>query len=73
MIPVEPTIDAANPAAGSTYSIQLYPWCIVRFLPNLQRTIIQRFCKRLDAEEYLKMLKRLMPKVSHQIVFDPSL
>lgn len=69
MIPVEPSIDAANLDVNSA---QLYPWCIVRFLPNLQRTIIQRFRKRADAEEYLKALKRLLPEASHQIVFDLS-
>jgi hypothetical protein len=73
MIPVEPSIGAGNPAAGFTYSVQLHPWCIVRFLPNLQRSIIQRFRKRTEAEEYLKALKRLLPETNHQIVFDPTL
>lgn len=73
MIPVEPTIDAANPAAGFNYSVQFYPWCIVRLLPNLQRSVMQRFRKRAEAEEYLKALKRLLPETNHQIVFDPTL
>ncbi len=68
MIPVEPSISA-----GFNCSVQLYPWCIVRFLPNLQRSVIQRFRKRSEAEEYLKALKRLLPEASHQIVFDPTL
>lgn len=68
MIPVEPSISA-----GFNYSVQLHPWCVIRFLPNLQRSVIQRFRKRSEAEEYLKVLKRLLPEASHQIVFDPSL
>ncbi|MER3435593.1 MAG: hypothetical protein C4288_19910 [Leptolyngbya sp. ERB_1_1] len=73
MIPVEPSIDVDNPAFGFTYRVQLYPWCIVRFLPNLQRRIIQRFRKRAEAEEYLKALKRLLPETNRQIVFGPTL
>ena len=73
MIPVEPSIGADDSAAGLIYRAQLCPWCIVRFLPNLQRSVIQRFCKRTEAEEYLKILKRLLPATNHQIVFDPTL
>ncbi|HTL90410.1 MAG TPA: hypothetical protein VL134_13500 [Leptolyngbya sp.] len=73
MIPVEPSIDAANSATGLTYRTQLYPWCVIRFLPNLQRSVIQRFRKRTEAEAYLKVLKRLLPETNHQIVFDPTI
>lgn len=68
MIPVEP--DTVDLFAVSTYREQLYPWCIIRALPNMQRMVVQRFRKRAEAEEYFKVLKRLMPDTPHQIVFD---
>ncbi|PSB25446.1 hypothetical protein C7B69_12515 [filamentous cyanobacterium Phorm 46] len=58
MIPKEPT-----------YRDRLVPWCIIRHLPNCQRLTVARFSRRRDAESYLNALRRLMPAVSHTIVF----
>ena len=58
MIPKEPT-----------YRDRLVPWCIIRHLPNCQRLTVARFSRRRDAESYLNALRRLMPTVSHTLVF----
>lgn len=55
-----------------TYRDSLYPWCIIRLLPDLQRVLIQRFHRRGNAEAYLEALKQLLPDTPHIIVFDPS-
>lgn len=54
-----------------TYRNQLSPWCIVCFLPNLQRTIVARLRRRSEAEEYLQRLKRRYPDLAFQIVYEP--
>jgi hypothetical protein len=53
-----------------TYKVQLYPWCIIRPLPNMRTQIIGRFRNRSDAEGHLRILKRLMPNIPYQIMFD---
>ncbi len=54
------------------YQQQLYPWVIYRLLPNLKRLIVARFRRRNDAEEHLKILKRLLPQVKFAISFEVS-
>ena len=49
---------------------RLNPWCIIRPLPNLQRRIVARCRRRNDAESHLQVLRRLMPTVPFEIVFD---
>ena len=53
------------------YRDALAPWCIVQHLPQMQHTVIARFRKRSDAEEYLKVVKRLNPAIAYEIMFDP--
>jgi hypothetical protein len=53
-----------------TYFEKLHPWCIIRLLPNLQRRIVARCRRRNDAESHLQVLRRLMPTVRFEIVFD---
>jgi hypothetical protein len=53
-----------------TYKAQLYPWCIIRPFPNMRTQIVGRFRNRSDAEGHLRVLKRLMPNASYQIMFD---
>ena len=53
-----------------TYFEKLHPWCIIRPLPNLQRRIVARCRRRNDAESHLQVLRRLMPTVPFEIVFD---
>jgi hypothetical protein len=47
-----------------------HPWCIIRQLPNIQTIVVARFHRRQDADGYLQVLRRLMPNISHAIVFD---
>jgi len=54
------------------YKQQLYPWVIYRFLPNLQRLTVARFRRRNDAEEHLRIIKRLLPQVKFAIAFEAS-
>ncbi len=53
-----------------TYFEKLHPWCIIRPLPNLQRRIVARCRRRNEAESHLQVLRRLMPTVPFEIVFD---
>ena len=55
----------------SNYRQQLYPWCLVRLLPKLQRITVARFRHRNEAEEHYKVLRRLIPQASFVIVFEP--
>lgn len=55
----------------TTYSDQLlYPWCIVRVLPNQQSELIVRFRNAIDAEAHLQILRVKNPAASYQVVFD---
>ncbi len=56
-----------------TYFNQLYPWCIIKPLPNLQRQMIARFRRRNEAESHLQVMRRLLPGVTYMIIFDPTL
>ena len=49
---------------------QLFPWCIIRPLPNMRTQIVGRFRSRSDAEGHLQILRRLIPNASHSIIFD---
>lgn len=67
MIPVEQPITTA---VDSPYRNRLYPWCIIRSLPGMQRTVVSRFRSRSEAEESLKVLQRLSYVDRYQIIFD---
>ena len=54
-----------------SYLNQLYPWCIIKPLPNLQRCVIARFRRRNEAEAHLQVIRRLVPHIRYTIVFDP--
>ena len=56
-----------------TYKNQLYPWCIIRHLPKLQRLVVCRHRRRNDAEDHLRLLQRMIPHASYSIIFDPTL
>ncbi|MBD2577159.1 hypothetical protein [Oscillatoria sp. FACHB-1406] len=51
------------------YREKLQPWCIVRQLPKMQNIVVARFTRRNDAEEYLSVLRRLLPTAPHKIIF----
>ncbi len=47
----------------------IYPWQIVRLLPNMQQQLTAQFHRRSDAEGYLQTLQRLSPRTKYAIVF----
>ncbi len=53
-----------------SYKDKLNPWCIIRPLSNVQMRIVGRFRRRVDAEGHLKILKRMIPDVPFEIMFD---
>ena len=53
-----------------TYAERLNPWCIIRPVSHVQMRIVGRFRRRVDAEGHLQVLKRLMPNVPFEIMFD---
>jgi hypothetical protein len=53
-----------------TYRDKLNPWCIIRPVSSVQMRIVARFRRRSDAEAHLQVLKRLMPDVPFEIMFD---
>lgn len=48
----------------------LHPWLLVRHLPNSQRQVIHRFRTRSEADEYQRVLQRLIPEADLEVVFD---
>ncbi len=83
MIPVpQPDGTATDPAAvavagvpvypDSAYYQRLYPWQLVRHLPQMQRLVVGRFRSRSSAEAHLKILRRLETSASYLILFDPG-
>jgi hypothetical protein len=52
-----------------SYREKLYHWWIVRFLPGAQTLIVARFRRRSEAEEYLRVLRHLIPTADFKIVF----
>lgn len=56
-----------------TYKDRLYPWCIIRHLPNSQRLFVGRLRRRNDAEDHLRLLQRLTPTASYSLIYDPML
>lgn len=53
-----------------TYRDKLNPWCIIRPISSVQMRIVGRFRRRSDAEAHLQVLKRLMPDLPFEIMFD---
>jgi hypothetical protein len=38
----------------------------------LQRLVVARFRRRIDAESHLQIISRLIPNVTYEIIFDPA-
>ncbi len=53
-----------------SYKDKLNPWCIIRPVSDVQPQIVGRFRRRSDAEGHLQILKRMIPNVSYEIMFD---
>jgi hypothetical protein len=55
------------------YRDSLSPWCVIQHLPKLQYALIARFRKRNDAEDYVKVLRRMNLAIVYEIVFDGAI
>lgn len=67
MNPSQNVLDRTTTA----YRQQLYPWCIVQHLPNMQNHIVTRFRRRNDADDHLRVLRQRAPRIQYAIVFEP--
>lgn len=54
------------------YQEQLNPWVIHQLLPDLKRSMVMRFRRRVDAESYLKVIQQMRPKAQFAIAFETS-
>lgn len=52
-----------------SYQADLFPWVIYCRLADMRRLEVQRFRRRNDAEEYLKLVQRLTPEGEFELVF----
>ena len=46
-------------------------WAIVRFLPDMQRVVVNRFRRRSDAEECLRVLRRATANRDYTLLYYP--
>jgi predicted house-cleaning noncanonical NTP pyrophosphatase (MazG superfamily) len=46
-------------------------WAIVRWLPDMQRVVVNRFRHRSDAEECLRTLRRSSPRRDYTLLYYP--
>ena len=56
--------------AGSVYRARLFPWSVIRSLPDCQRLVLARFRKRNQAEEYVRSVRQVNSDWHCVIVFD---
>ncbi len=56
-----------------TYSDRLKHWAIVRLLPKMQRVVLERFRRRVDAEGHLQFLQQRIPTATFIVVFDVTI
>lgn len=54
------------------YRDQLYPWCIIRSLPDMPPVVVARFRRPTDAEAHLRILRRSTPNDPLSIVFEKA-
>ncbi len=53
-----------------TYRERLDFWAVVRLLPTQQWVVVARFHRRSDADGHCEFLRRSMPSIRFQVVFD---
>lgn len=46
-------------------------WAIIRFLPDMQRVVVNRFRRRSEAEECLRVLRRTAPDRDYTLLYYP--
>lgn len=52
-------------------SSPFHVWAIVRWLPDMQRAVVNRFRRRSDAEECLRALRRSSPTRDYTLLYYP--
>lgn len=52
-----------------TYKEQLNPWTVQQQLPDVERRILARFRRRVDADSYLNAMQQMRPGSSFSVVF----
>jgi hypothetical protein len=55
------------------YKERLYPWVMVRLLPQMQRLTVGQFRTRSHAKGYLEILRRLVPSGKFAVIFNSDL
>lgn len=60
------------PPRQTSYQRKLHPWCIIQFLPQMQRRTVARFRSRNDADAHLRILRQHTPSLKYAIIFDPA-
>jgi hypothetical protein len=53
-----------------TYKQSLKPWGVVRLLPTWQWAIVGQYRSCSDADGHLQLLRRRVPEIEFQVVFD---
>ena len=56
-----------------SYKDRLSPWCIIRHLPQAQSLVVACCRRRNDAEEHLRVLRKMTHTDDYSIIFDPML
>ncbi|MBW4624095.1 MAG: hypothetical protein KME49_00905 [Brasilonema octagenarum HA4186-MV1] len=51
------------------YQERLKPWAVINSVSPSERVVISRHRSRVDAEEYLRLLREQKPTSKHEIVF----
>ncbi|MCU0547757.1 MAG: hypothetical protein MUC48_00280 [Leptolyngbya sp. Prado105] len=54
-----------------TYRDSLFPWCIIRLLPKMQRIVVCRCRNRNQAQAHIQALQRLNRQAIYEVIFDP--
>lgn len=52
------------------YQERLKPWAVINSVSPSQRVVVSRHRSRVDAEEYLRLLRQQKPTSKHEIVFE---
>jgi hypothetical protein len=73
MIPGSQPSATVDDSFVRRYRERLSPWCIIQLLPKLQRRVVERFRRRNDALDHLRVLQRLNPVGEYELVFDSAI
>ena len=54
------------------YQERLKPWAVIHSLSSSQKVVVSRHRSRVDAEEYVRLLRQQKPSSKHEVVFEPA-